>query len=317
MAELSYPFETQDTTESQYSRLFSELQDNGVAGDTFDNAGIAASVTTGMNLQVSAGFAIIRGFAYENTSPVTLTADASTAQPRIDTVILRLDPGANSIVAAIKKGTPAGSPSAPALTQVPGAVWELPLADILIPANATALDGANLTDRRAFLGSRVGLWRTSARPANPDHATFGFNVTTGKFEWYDSNANVWSSAIPMDLTVADGSITDAKLVVPPRRYLGIDVNNNTTLTLTSASAGRLIRATNNGGLTVTINANSLDEGDRVDFFQGGVGPITFAPAVGVSLISKSNNRKTNGEWTAASLTRVNNGQYLLVGDLVA
>lgn len=210
MAQNSFPFENADTTETQYSKLFNELQDTGVAGDTIANAGIAVSVGTGMGLVVSAGFAIIRGFAYENTDNLPLTVDAADlANPRIDTVVLRLDPTANSIVAAIKKGTPAASPSAPALTQLAGAVWEMPLADILVPTSSTALVGGNLTDRRSFLGSRVGYWRTATRPVGIDHGTFGFNVTTGKFEWYDAQTTSWSSVLPVDL--ADGSVTAAKL----------------------------------------------------------------------------------------------------------
>lgn len=318
MAQNSFPFENNDTTETQYSQLFSELQDTGVAGDTFDNAGIVVSVGSGMDLAVSAGFAIVRGFAYENTTSLTLTADAATAQPRIDTVILRLDPGANSIVAAIKKGTAAASPSAPALTQVAGAVWEMPLADILIPASATALDPANLTDRRAFLGSRVGLWRTSARPANADHGTFGFNLTTSKFEWYDSNANAWSSSIPIDVSIADGSITDAKLAVPPRRYSNVVVQPGSK-TIVPSDAGTLIQVqTATGGATITINADSLTGlGDRVDFIQEGSGNITFAPAAGVIVYSVDDKKKTNKWFSAATLIRANSGQYRLIGDLIA
>lgn len=212
MAQNSYPFETQDTTEAQYSTLFNELQDTGVAGDTFDNQGVRATVGAGMTLTVSTGIAIIRGFVYENTDNLTLTADPAVATPRIDTVVLRLDPASNSIVAAIKKGTPNASPSAPALTQQAGAVWEMPLADILVPASATALDPANLTDRRSFLGSRVGLWQTSTRPVNPDHATMGYNLTTSKYEWFNSATNAWSSLLPIDIApIADGSITTALL----------------------------------------------------------------------------------------------------------
>lgn len=210
MAQNSFPFENADTTETQYSQLFNELQDTGVAGDTIANAGIAVSVGTGMGLVVSAGFAIIRGFAYENTDNLPLTVDAADlANPRIDTVVLRLDPTNNNITAVIKKGTPGATPSAPALTQIAGAVWEMPLADILVPTSSTALSGANLTDRRSFLGSRVGYWRTATRPVGIDHGTFGFNVTTGKFEWYDAQTTSWSSALPFDL--ADGSVTAAKL----------------------------------------------------------------------------------------------------------
>lgn len=224
MAQNSFPFENADTTETQYSQLFNELQDTGVAGDTVANAGIAVSVGTGMGLVVSAGFAIIRGFAYDNTENLTLTVDAADlANPRIDTVVLRLDPTANGITAAIVKGTSAASPSAPALTQLPGAVWEMPLADILVPTSATALVGGNLTDRRSFLGSRVGYWRTATRPVGIDHGTFGFNVTTGKFEWYDAQTTSWSSVLPVDL--ADGSVTAAKLAS----------NSVTTVKITDAS----------------------------------------------------------------------------------
>lgn len=386
MAQNSFPFENADTTETQYSRLFSELQDTGVAGDTIANAGIAVSVGTGMGLVVSAGFAIIRGFAYENTENLPLTVDAADlANPRIDTVVLRLDPTNNNITAVIKKGTPGATPSAPALTQIAGAVWEMPLADILVPTSSTALSGANLTDRRSFLGSRVGYWRTATRPVGIDHGTFGFNVTTGKFEWYDAQTTAWSSAVPFDLTdgsvtaaklasnsvttakitdanvttakladtsvtgakladgsvatakladvsvtdaklannsvttakVADTAITDAKLAVPPRRYVAVEVNANTTLTLTTAAAGKIIRATNGGGLAVTVNSSSLAEGDRVDFIQASTAPVTFVPGVDVTLVSKDNKRKTNGTWSAVSLVRVNDGQYLLVGDIAA
>lgn len=319
MAQNSFPFENNDTTETQYSQLFSELQDTGVAGDTFDNAGIVVSVGTGMELTVSAGFAIVRGFAYENTTSLTLTADAATAQPRIDTVILRLDPGANSIVAAIKKGTAAASPSAPALTQIAGAVWEMPLADILIPASATALDPANLTDRRAFLGSRVGHWRTISRPANPDHGTFGFNLTTGKFEWYNSSTNAWSSSIPIDVSIADGSITDAKLAVPPRRYLAVDVMaGSATINVVPSMAGKFIEAEFGSTITVNVTATSLTAaGDRVDFIQDSVGQLNFVNDGSTVINSKDSKRKTNGIWSAVSLIKVDAGQYRLIGDLAS
>lgn len=387
MAQNSFPFENADTTETQYSQLFSELQDTGVAGDTFANAGIAVSVGTGMGLVVSAGFAMIRGFAYENTDNLTLTVDAADlANPRIDTVVLRLDPSANGITAVIKKGTPAATPAAPALTQIAGAVWEMPLADILVPTSSTALSGANLTDRRTFLGSRVGLWRTATRPANVDHGTFGLNITTGKFEWYDAQATAWTSTIPFDLAdgsvtaaklasnsvttakitdanvttakladtsvitakladgsvatakladtsvtdaklannsvttakVADGSITDAKLAVPPRRYSSVVIQPGSK-TIVPADAGTLIQLqTASGGATVTVNADSLTGvGDRVDFIQEGTGSITFAPASGVIIYSVDDKKKTNKQFSGATLIRANSGQYRLIGDLIA
>ena len=320
MAQNSFPFENADTTETQYSQLFSELQDTGVAGDTFDNAGIAVSLGTGMELLVSAGFAMVRGFAYENTATVTLTADAAdTTNPRIDTVILRLDPGANSIVAAIKKGTPGASPSAPALTQIAGAIWEMPLANITIPANATALDVANLSDRRAFLGGRVGLWRTVSRPANPDHGSFGFNITTGKFEWYDSNTNVWSSSIPIDISgagLADGSVSDSKLVTRPGFYVSVR-SEPSAFTVNVTDAGRLVRYVGSNPITVQLDGSGWSIGQRVDFIQDGTGQITFAGAFGSTVASVDNKLKTNKQYSAVTVVYIATATFRLIGDLVA
>lgn len=319
MAELSYPFETQDTTETQYSTLFNELQDTGVAGDMYYNSGVYAAVGTGMNMIVYPGLALIRGFAYQNTSEFNLTCDPATAQPRIDTVILRLDPAANSIVAAIKKGTPAASPSAPALTQVAGAVWEMPLADILIPANATALDVNNYTDRRRYLGGRVGLWYTNSRPASPDHGTMGFNFTTGKFEWYNSATLNWTSAFPIDIdasAIADNSITNAKLVTKPGNYVSVRTEAS-TFTLSAADVGRLIVYTGSAGVTLTLFGAAFTAGQRIDFIQDGTGQITFNAGASNTIYSADNKLKTNKQYSGATLIYLGSNTFRLVGDLAA
>ncbi len=197
MAEISYPFENADTSEAQFSALFSELQDTGVAGEPGAASTLAVTTTSGLGLQVAAGFAIVRGFAYDNTSALSLTVGTAAAQPRIDTIILRLDPSANSIVAAVKAGTPGASPSAPALTQTPGAVWEMPLADILVPASASALIPGNLTDRRRFTGGRVGLWSTNTRPTSPRVSRLGYNTSVSRFEFW--NGTTWADVSPSSL----------------------------------------------------------------------------------------------------------------------
>jgi len=311
MAQTSWPFENADTTEVQYSALFAKLQTTGVDGDQSGTV-LKVSANTGMAVNVAAGFAIIRGFAYQSTDVEPLTLQAGETQPRIDIIVLRLDPTANSIVLAIKKGTAAASPSAPALTQTAGSVWEMPLAQIAVAANATAIGGGDITDTRRFLGSQVGTWTTATRPGSPTLGLLGYNSSLSAYEFW--NGSAWAG-IPV--TLADGSVTDAKLAVPPRRYVAVEVNATTALTLTTASAGKIIRATNGGGLAVTVNSGSLAEGDRVDFVQASTAPVTFIPGFDVTLLSKDTKRKTNGTWSAVSLVKVNDGQYLLVGDLSA
>lgn len=92
-----------------------------------------------------------------------------------------------------------------------------------------------------------------------------------------------------------------------------DVSAN--YTITSANENTLIRSTGSA-ITVTIN-NVLNVGEKVDFAQWGTGQITFSPGAGVTLGSVDNKRKTNKQYSAATVICVGSGAYLLVGDLVA
>ncbi len=314
MAQNSYPFETQDTTETQYSALFKEFQDTGVSGGLVPSATLGLNPPTGMTVPLTPGFAVIRGFAYENTSNLTLTLDTGDTLARIDTVILRLDPTANSIVAAVKKGTPNASPVAPALTQTSSGVYEFPLYDILVPANATALDAANFTNRRQFLGSQVGYWTTAGRPS-PDRVRFGFNSDLQKFEYYNLPSG-WTTNIPFDLTFANGSIPDAALATPPGTYVGVTNQGATSFTVAAASAGRLINCTASATVTVTANTG-MAVGQRIDFIQGGTGQVVFAPGAGVTLQSAGGKLKTKERYSAASIVCVAANDYRLIGDLSA
>ena len=85
-------------------------------------------------------------------------------------------------------------------------------------------------------------------------------------------------------------------------------------TIVNADAGQFVRSTG-GAITVTLS-NVLNVGDRIDFIQHGTGQITFSPS-GVTLNSKSNNRKTASQHSGATVVCVASGVYTLIGDLVA
>jgi hypothetical protein len=151
---------------------------------------------------------MVQGHYYINTTAVTVsltTADA--VNDRIDTVVLRLDPVANTIVAAVVTGTPALSPVAPTLTQVePYGVYEFPLADVLVPATAGV--PGTITDRRAFMGERFGVWTTANRPDPGTGVAFGYNSTLEATEFYDGTE--WRSVAPESLNdIGDVTITSA------------------------------------------------------------------------------------------------------------
>ena len=191
MAQSSWPFQGVDTTETQYSRLLRHIATNGrsgVNGLPGDNNLKVFADSTGMNVkvQVSGGNsqAVIRGHMYNSTAQETLAIAAANTNPRIDTVVLTLDPSANTILLAVVQGAAAASPSAPTLTQTDTATYQFPLANVLVAANATTIDAGAVTDRREFI---VDTWTTATRPA-AFQGLIGYNTTISHMEAYTGSA---------------------------------------------------------------------------------------------------------------------------------
>jgi len=151
--------------------------------------GLAVTKVTGaMQVAVNTGAAVLAGHRAINDSAATVSLDSNSGsgQPRIDIIVF--ESNENTEVRAPRfvavKGTPAASPSPPALTQT-SAVWQLPLAHVLIPAGAANLDGATLTDVREYAEGRhmhsvdelIGLTEALAAKANASHTHAISNVT--------------------------------------------------------------------------------------------------------------------------------------------
>lgn len=140
------------------SRFFYKLISDGVLDSPATNLMVAYS--SGMTVQVLPGYGMINAKYVWLTSAENVTLDAADiALPRIDRVVLRLDIDNRQITVAAKKGTPAASPTPPALTRS-GGIYELSLAKIAVAANATAIAQADITDERPdnnVCGYIVGL----------------------------------------------------------------------------------------------------------------------------------------------------------------
>lgn len=188
MAQTSYPFDNLDTTESQYSQLFKRLQLTGVSGNPSSTDLRVSANSSGMQVTVATGFAIVRGHAYQSDAEETLTIAAAASNPRRDLVVLRLDPSANTVTLAVKTGTPASSPSDPSLTQTEEGVYEMALARVTVPANAVTVSASDVLDRRTFMGTQVGRWQTSLRPASPEAGQVGFNTSVTLLEYWDGSS---------------------------------------------------------------------------------------------------------------------------------
>ena len=129
----------------EFARLLESFLRSGVFGSEM----CEVLADTGMYATVGVGNAMLAGrYAYISI-PESVLFDVAGTQPRIDTVVLRRDLSSdvNDVVVAVVKGTEAATPVRPALTR-DGTVYELGLADVLIPANSTAVSQQNITDTR-------------------------------------------------------------------------------------------------------------------------------------------------------------------------
>jgi hypothetical protein len=201
MAQTSYPFDSTDTTEAQYSQLFRRLNTTGVAGTVGDANVKAVGDSSGMNVKVSTGFAMVRGHFYKSDAIETLTISAANAtNPRRDLVVLRLNPTANSIVLAVVAGTAGASPSDPTLTQTDEGTYEFPIARVNVAAGATTISAGNVDDLRQFMGAPFGRWTTALRPTSPEEGLAGFNTTTNVAEVW--NGSAWADIAPSSIAAS-------------------------------------------------------------------------------------------------------------------
>lgn len=192
MAVTGYPFETQDTTETQYAKIVREAQDDGVMAS--HGAGDLAPSIPGGNMRVNLANGILWGAGRiievtGGTEYVLLPVDGAIRQYWI---VGRWDMTANTVALGYVQGAAGGA--APALTQT-DILYEVLIATVTVTAGATSLTAGMLTDRRQFAGNRFGVWSTATRPVAPRKGRLGLNLTTGLVEYATGLAspNDWAN----------------------------------------------------------------------------------------------------------------------------
>ncbi|MEA4823681.1 MAG: hypothetical protein VB111_06185 [Clostridiaceae bacterium] len=131
---------------TDFAAYFGSLVSNGVFYIVATN--LQVSPASGLAVSVAAGSAWINGYHYENTDDLNIPlTTANGSNPRIDRIVVRLSQISRSIQIAIVAGTPAATPSAPELTRTSD-VYELGIADVLVPSAATSIVANNITDTR-------------------------------------------------------------------------------------------------------------------------------------------------------------------------
>lgn len=190
MAQTSFPFEDIDVNESQFSQWARNFQDNGVKGLPGDSNLRVTGDDSGLQVRVAAGQAFVRGHYFINSSQATVALTSAGSSTRIDAIVVDLDPALDRAILKVVEGVAAASnPTPPTLTQTDVDGYQLLLAYVTIPNDAATILAGDVTDKRTFMGNRIGVWTTDTRPADPvANFTIGYNATLGYNE-------VWSGTI--------------------------------------------------------------------------------------------------------------------------
>lgn len=125
--------------------VFSTNNDRGTAGEI----GLKVTSGEGMTVEINSGMCHIEGSFGWETETREMEIEPSGEQDRIDSVVARSDlrSDVRSTDLYIKKGTVLGDPTPPPL-QRDMTIYEIRLADILIPAHSTAVNNTRITDTR-------------------------------------------------------------------------------------------------------------------------------------------------------------------------
>lgn len=170
MAERSFPLENTLYTAEEASLWFAPRTSGVHASDVLGvtaSAGLSVTVAPGVAWLKYADFA---GVAYGNTEAKRLQLDAaSTNYPRIDRIVVRYSKSENKVYLAVRKGTAASSPSAPAIVRDAN-TYEISLAQVRVNAGATSV--SSITDER--LNNDVcGLMTDGVTPYAPEEEDTG------------------------------------------------------------------------------------------------------------------------------------------------
>lgn len=161
MATLLTPQDNTNMAQAQWQEMFQGMLSDGVLAGQLNS--YAVTTTSGLGISVASGKALVRGFFARSDAAVALTAAAADpSNPRIDRAVLHCDLSAHTLTVQLLTGTPAPSPTPPALTQT-STVWEISLSQVRVNAGSTTI--TSLTDERAYVAPMVLVGDAAHRPA--------------------------------------------------------------------------------------------------------------------------------------------------------
>lgn len=209
----------------------------GVVRACLDEYEVLATSPASAQITVSSGAALIQGRWSYNDGDQTFTIGAnSSGNPRIDAVILNVDYVNQEVRIDVLAGTPAVSPSIPALTQVADVQWQIYLARIAVASGFTSIAQSTITDMRTWVNLPNGE---------------GVNVTNNSGSILEKG-NVVVLDTPATNVIR---VTTSAATVMPNPIFGV----METRTAASGGLGRVIRS----GVTPVICDGAVSLGDKL------------------------------------------------------
>jgi hypothetical protein len=156
-----------------------------------------ANSPAAMNVKVAAGVLFVSGAIVSQAIQTTGTITAPVGNPRIDRIVVDAITGAVSVIT----GTPAGSPTAPAIT-----AGKLPVAQVLLQTSSTTITNSMITDERIGTGASSG---SSTKKTRWNHHFNGdaTDIVTGVVGYITSNGLLLATAGTLAHNAANHSLT--------------------------------------------------------------------------------------------------------------
>jgi hypothetical protein len=296
----------------EYINMMFGLSANGFVVPGYGNElAITASSPASAVVHVGTGALMLKGARYVNDADIAFTIAANASgNPRIDTIVARIDWSAQTVRMAVVAGTPAAVPSPTAPVTNFGVTWEYVLGHVWVANGFASIADAEIHDLRLFTnpsGVAGGADVTNLIVNSEMMSWSGLNIATKEIPDYWTQVGTFSAvaevtkksqmsrgrSVGLTVSAANSGLRQVCAVQ------GNQMHSLRFLGLATAPAMLVVTVTSDGASPLNITKNLRRTGSEYDYFLYFRTP-SDATIVTVSIL--------NGVNTSA----INIGQVMLI-----
>ncbi len=168
------PYSDDQWTDVWKTLLGPDVATDGVFWDQLNELVLGGLAAT--PISIGTGRALVDGSWYQTDAALSFAIGSPAVNPRIDRIVLRKDWALQTIRAAVITGAEAAPPVPPAITQIDGTTWDLPLWQIHITTGGVITIYA---DEREWIGQMEPVGVTLTQVYLDEEFYFGSDLATG------------------------------------------------------------------------------------------------------------------------------------------